>query len=516
MQFSLESPNTVSPRFFKGVFSRVFVVTLLVVLSACSPGTSTETADQNTASRSDSDSSQSTKGAGVVEGVNPATVETEGTAAPTDEGSDTDSAEVGQSDAADTDDAAGASGAGGAGEAAREYNETEMSAAQNFMDAFFSITPSEKSSHCLIDNADEALLELMGDPVLGFGQLADYDVLRLAKLAGKCGDPYPLGMWAAEKVQPSEQAMRTAPICYGDRFAQNPNAFANIVAFFRPSEQDPAYRDDAIAILAECTPVNHLWDTFITHAVSSQNYAIEVDRQCLLDGTDPAELSLQFWGEAVDGTDNGAQLISALIDQCSKSLYPDLLSEVPEDFVPWSATKALAAVAPPARHGIYTAAPPMNIDPDKTYQAVFTTEDGSFTIDLDSEKAPITVNSFVNLARDGFYDQTRFHRVIPGFMAQGGDPTSTGAGGPGYEYPDELDGIAFDQPGVIGAANAGPGTNGSQFFVTNAPADFLSGQYTSFGLVSEGLEVIQAIDLRDPETPDGPGELLISVEIIES
>ncbi len=149
-------------------------------------------------------------------------------------------------------------------------------------------------------------------------------------------------------------------------------------------------------------------------------------------------------------------------------------------------------------------APKWVIDPARTYRAVLTTSKGDITVDLYPQAAPKTVNSFVFLALNHFYDGTPFHRVIAGFVAQGGDPTGTGQGGPGYTYYIEPDPkLRFDKSGVLGMARSqDPGSNGSQFFITLAPADFLSGGYTVFGQVSAGMDVVNALQKIDPEKPD--------------
>jgi cyclophilin family peptidyl-prolyl cis-trans isomerase len=166
----------------------------------------------------------------------------------------------------------------------------------------------------------------------------------------------------------------------------------------------------------------------------------------------------------------------------------------------------------------YSSPPEMVIDPSKTYQAIFKTERGDFTVDLFADKAPITVNNFVYLARDGFYDGTTFHRVIKGFMVQGGDPTGTGRGGPGYKWNDEASAlkIAHDSPGTLSMANAGPNTNGSQFFVTHGPTPHLNGKHAVFGQVSDGMDVVLSIRERDPMSDPNPGDTLNSIEIVES
>ena len=150
------------------------------------------------------------------------------------------------------------------------------------------------------------------------------------------------------------------------------------------------------------------------------------------------------------------------------------------------------------------------------YRAVLCTSAGPITVDLFEEETPITVNNFVFLARSGYYNNTNFHRVILDFMAQAGDPTNTGGGGPGYQFPDEIgEGLVFDRPGRLAMANAGPDTNGSQFFITTVPTDWLNGAHTIFGEVLAGQDNVRAIRLRDPERAFEPGTLLETVVIID-
>ncbi|MCH8875475.1 MAG: peptidylprolyl isomerase [Chloroflexi bacterium] len=159
----------------------------------------------------------------------------------------------------------------------------------------------------------------------------------------------------------------------------------------------------------------------------------------------------------------------------------------------------------------------MEIDPSKSYEAVFVTEIGDIRVRLFADQAPVTVNNFVFLANQGYYDNTTFHRVLPGFMAQGGDPTGTGAGGPGYTFEDEFDpDLQFDRGGMLAMANRGPNTNGAQFFITLAPTPHLNGLHTIFGEVVEGADVLSSLRLRDPAAnPDYEGDGLVSIEIIE-
>lgn len=165
----------------------------------------------------------------------------------------------------------------------------------------------------------------------------------------------------------------------------------------------------------------------------------------------------------------------------------------------------------------WSSPPEMQIDPARSYEAVFSTELGEFRVRLFVQEAPVTVNNFVFLARQGYYDNTTFHRVLPGFMAQGGDPTGTGAGGPGYSFEDELHpDLQFDRPGLLAMANRGPNTNGGQFFITYGPTAHLNGLHTIFGEVIEGAEVVSALRARDPQAaPAYLGSLLITVEIVE-
>ena len=165
----------------------------------------------------------------------------------------------------------------------------------------------------------------------------------------------------------------------------------------------------------------------------------------------------------------------------------------------------------------YGKAPEMQIDPAKQYTAIMHTDKGDIQIELFAAQAPRTVNNFVFLARDGFYNGTTFHRVIGGFMAQGGDPTGTGTGGPGYKFADEPGALALkhDNKGILSMANAGANTNGSQFFITYGPTPHLNGKHAVFGRVVSGMNVAESIRERDPGRDRQPGDRLISVDIIE-
>ena len=165
----------------------------------------------------------------------------------------------------------------------------------------------------------------------------------------------------------------------------------------------------------------------------------------------------------------------------------------------------------------YSSAPPMLIDPTKQYTAtVKMAKGGEFVIQLYPDKAPITVNSFVFLARQGYFDGVAFHRVLEGFMAQGGDPNGTGTGGPGYQFVNENSDLTFDKAGVVAMANAGPDTNGSQFFITFGPTPSLNGSYTIFGQVISGMDVVNGLTRRDPnQNPSFPGDAIATITITE-
>ena len=146
----------------------------------------------------------------------------------------------------------------------------------------------------------------------------------------------------------------------------------------------------------------------------------------------------------------------------------------------------------------YSSPPAMQIDESKTYAATIQTNRGEIVIDLYADKAPQTVNNFVALARDGFYDGGKFHRVIADFMVQGGDPTGSGRGGPGYRFNDEFHpDLVHDGPGVLSMANAGPNTNGSQFFITHVATNWLDNKHAVFGKVRSGQDVVDAIEQGD-------------------
>jgi cyclophilin family peptidyl-prolyl cis-trans isomerase len=171
---------------------------------------------------------------------------------------------------------------------------------------------------------------------------------------------------------------------------------------------------------------------------------------------------------------------------------------------------------PAAKPKTYSEPPPMVIETSKDYTATIETERGNLVLELFASDVPTTVNNFVFLAREGFYDGSTFHRVLPGFMAQGGDPTGTGRGNPGYTFADEFTGHNH-VAGTLSMANSGADTNGCQFFITYAPQPGLDGKHTVFGQLIEGMDVLESLTPRDPrDNPDFEGDRIIRITITES
>lgn len=164
----------------------------------------------------------------------------------------------------------------------------------------------------------------------------------------------------------------------------------------------------------------------------------------------------------------------------------------------------------------YDECPPMVIDIEKQYFATIETEKGDIVVELFPDAAPMTVNSFVFLAEDGWFNGVSFHRVLPNFMAQGGDPSGSGMGGPGYAFKNETSAdLSFNRKGLLAMANSGPDTNGSQFFITYVATPHLDGSYTIFGEVVEGMDVVESLTPRDPsQGGDLPtGDIIITIKI---
>lgn len=188
-------------------------------------------------------------------------------------------------------------------------------------------------------------------------------------------------------------------------------------------------------------------------------------------------------------------------------------SAVVEDVGSETACAAFDSIPAAAQYG---EAPAMQIDQSKQYFAAFKmAKGGEFVVELYPAKAPITVNSFVFLACKNYFDGVTFHRVIEDFMAQGGDPSGTGSGGPGYEFVNEDSDLVFDKEGVVAMANAGRDTNGSQFFITFGPQEALNGGYTIFGQVVEGMDVVNGITRRDPMADTFQGDVIETIVVTE-
>jgi peptidylprolyl isomerase len=179
--------------------------------------------------------------------------------------------------------------------------------------------------------------------------------------------------------------------------------------------------------------------------------------------------------------------------------------------------RALDEIAPALRNDFYSEYPPMTIDRSKDYSAIIRTENGDMTLRLFAEESPLTVNNFIFLARQGFFDGLTFHRVLQDFMAQGGDPTGIGSGGPGYQFEDETDnGLVFDRPGIVAMANSGPATNGSQFFITFVPTPHLNGLHTIFGELTAGQDALNALTLVAPDgVSPGTDNIIQRIDIVE-
>lgn len=304
--------------------------------------------------------------------------------------------------------------------------------------------------------------------------------------------------------------------CAADQISAVPNgdlAFTGMVAIQLQQSVPEGAQEPTLEAVTTCVPVSSIINVFADQQEQLSGFTEQVDRSCAVDLADD-ETVTGFWEGLITGSGTEGTL-DTVVQECTSG-GSDLPTEIPASFVPWSGEGTLAGVAPASRINAYSEQPPNLLVDGVDYQAVVTTGDGAITIDLFEENAPITVNTFVALARDGYYDGTTFHRVLDGFMAQGGDPTATGSGGPGFNFDDEPAALtSIDRRGLLAMANAGPNTNGSQFFITFEPATFLDGLHAVFGEVIDGDDVLSQIDLRDPAAPTTRGESLVSVEILE-
>ena len=421
------------------------------------------------------------------------------------------------------DEAANAAIAGLDGEQPPEVLDADpRTTAQSFVRARFNIDPEPEWISCMIAETeqDEVLEASLRTPSVAQGRVDDSQLRALTFAMNGCIDTLSLADWATQAIGPQGEVQQTAPPCLVERFEQaatGDTTFYNFVALTYQFRLDPDGVDSLVDSLASCAPIPSLSDFFAGQAEQSTNFTTMVDRDCLVDVLSPSEVSQEFWDLFVGGGVPANTVIDPFIQQCSETRTSDLAPSVPDTFVPWAGSGDLAGVQPPARNRIYTSAPPMVLDPAARYEAVLATGGGEVRIELFADSAPLTVNNFVQLARDGFYDNIVFHRVLAGFMAQAGDPTATGTGNPGYQFADEFEsGAAMDRKGLLAMANTGPNTNGSQFFITFAAAEWLTGLHTIFGEVTQGIEIVDNIELRDPANPTGPGQLIESVTIIET
>ncbi|HWR65071.1 MAG TPA: peptidylprolyl isomerase [Bellilinea sp.] len=216
----------------------------------------------------------------------------------------------------------------------------------------------------------------------------------------------------------------------------------------------------------------------------------------------------------------GSAIASDLNSTPSLFVFVDgKLTFLPSDQIPYDLdTLELLLTLSELKEKEFTACPPTVVDPNKEYSATIKTSKGDFTVELFADKAPLAVNSFVYLAQQGWFDNVSWHRVLPDFVAQTGDPSGTGFGGPGYIFKNETsDSLKFDRAGLLAMANSGADTNGSQFFITYAEAPSLDGGYTIFGEVTSGMDVVEKLTPRNPaeegELPVGDTILSVSIEV---
>ena len=347
---------------------------------------------------------------------------------------------------------------------------------------------------CMLEQADESItLTTL------FSISAQPSADQFAALAGAvhhCVDHRLLAATLLQLSGAETEAQRTEfTTCVVERIDEPIDgdlAYSGLAALNRGVDVPIGARDATIAAGQACQTTEGLVNLFALSTEQASRFNLVADRDCFGANIDQAFLD-SYWPSLVSA-DVEALDLGAVIDLCVEEYDSGLLKEVPAEFEPWSGDGLLATVDPAVRVAVYPEAPPMTIDPTGTYEAVLTVDAGEIRIALDAVNAPETVNNFVSLARDGFYDAIVFHRVIEGFMIQGGDPTGTGRGGPGYTIPDEFHPeLRHDSEGVLSMANAGPNTGGSQFFITLDETAWLDGKHAVFGKVVDGIDVIRRI-----------------------
>lgn len=318
---------------------------------------------------------------------------------------------------------------------------------------------------------------------------------------------------------PDEEAQNEFSDCISEKLTEDQTgdlAYTGLAALSVGFPVPEGAQEATIDASRGCIGAENLANQLAANGEQATGFTTEVDRECLTEGIDDAFLD-SFWNDVITNpSGEPTEGLEELLGTCTSEYDSGLPKEIPSDFVPWSGVGTLAGVDPATRNLAYDSAPPNTLEEGVDYQAVLTTADGEIVFDLFEEQAPVAVNSFINLARDGYYDGTRFHRVLDGFMAQGGDPTGTGTGGPGYSFDDEESGLTpIDRRGLLAMANGGPDTNGSQFFITLDAATHLDGLHVVFGEIISGDEILAQIELRNPDAPLSRGELLESIVIVE-
>lgn len=521
---------------FRAALVPLLLTVLALLASACGGSDSPASAvDTDDAAATSSDTGQDSESAdGAVDSDDDATADSANEAsdddaamsddeAMTDDAMDdddamSDDADDAMSDSADTDE----SESGAIDNAPVPLGDVNMfDNTTTMIRSLFNIDPDPSEVDCVLAESEARpnLAQAIIDDNAVFAQLGDETLIDVTHAVNGCVAPLSLGSWAMEAVGPTGEVRETAPACFAGYFDdpdQGDDLFHIFIALSFQYRYDPIFVPAITDVLVDCAPVTSLATFFANQAEAESNYDTVIDRDCFLSSIDNDEASTAFWSTLIDGQVPPFTVMTPYLAECAEVANAGLADTLPADFVAWSGTGGLAQVAPAARANIYPAPPPMSIDPAGSYEAVFATGGGEVRIRLYADSAPVTVNNFVSLARDGFFDGTVFHRVLDEFMAQGGDPTGTGTGGPGYNFQDEtVGGPPLDRPGLLAMANSGPNTNGSQFFITFIDTDWLTGNHTVFGEVTEGMDIVNAIQRRNPDAPEGRGQLLESVTIIE-
>ena len=396
----------------------------------------------------------------------------------------------------------------------------QAASVQSLIQALTGALPTDEETTCLVDitENDTQLTEVFN----GFGtagyELSPEGFTALTVNTHSCVNQETLvDTLSSLSVLDEDEGGAEFRSCMAEQIADETNgdlAYTGLSALLVGFEIPEGARQFAFDAAVSCVTADDLAEQVSFNQESSLGFTVQVDRACVAEGLTEEAIEA-FWGAFILGEGDGTET-QEMIEECTEAFDSGLAQELPVDFEPWAGEGALSGVDPFVRNGVYTEFPPDLLEDGVDYGAIITTTDGTIVLDLFEEAAPLAVNSFVGLARDGFYDATTFHRVLEGFMAQGGDPTGTGTGGPGYSFEDDATGLTeIDRRGLLAMANSGPNTNGSQFFITFEPADFLNGLHVVFGEVLEGDETLGEVDLRDPEAPTSRGEQIVSIEITE-